>query len=102
MNWFGVCRNANTETTCDTGIPVSSSTATHWFNLSTTVNAAGTLATFVVNNISNATSGTCTVSANIPTTNKVSIGAGLTRSVGSTTRNIDYDYVETVGEGLVR
>ena len=98
--WQGVCRSAGNETgsTCDTGVTVA---VTNWYNLTVTVNAAATLATFSVYDTNAGTTSTCTANTNIPTA-AISFGLGLYRATGSGNKAIDYDYVEYVGEGLSR
>ena len=94
--WQGVCRNGDNETgsTCDTGVTVAINT---WYALKIAVNPAGTLATFVVDETN-----TCTVSTNIPSTNRVSFGMTLLKNAGTTSRTVDYDYIEVLGTGLAR
>lgn len=95
-NWEGVCRNADNETgsTCNTTVPVAINT---WYTLRVAVNAAGTQATFVVNDTAS-----CSVFTNIPTTNRVAFGATLLKSLGTASRIVEYDYLEVQGVGLVR
>ncbi len=107
--WQGACRNAGSETgsTCspvDSNSNAPSTVATigssAWYDLRVRVNAAANLATFTLNNSTNIY--TCTVSANIPTTNKVAAGFGMVKSIGTTPSTIDFDSVELIGEGLSR
>lgn len=102
--WQGACRNANTETGCDpvkagpTSAPaVGGST---WYNLKVAVNAAATQAAFALDDGTDIY--TCTVSANIPTSNRVSIGMGIVKTGGTLQRFADFDMTETIGEGLAR
>lgn len=92
-NWTGVCRNANTESTCDTGTQVNASA---WYNVRVTVNAAATAATFSANDSS------CTVTTNIPTTNKVSAAIVILKQVGTSNSRVDYDNIEIVGDNINR
>jgi hypothetical protein len=92
--WQGVCENADTPSTCDTGVTAAAGT---WYTLKVAVNAAANLATFVVNDTSS-----CTVSTNIPTTNRTAFSVDILKSVGTTARTTDYDYIDVTGEGLVR
>lgn len=108
--WQGVCRNANTESNCNptsdgTVGGTSASTVTslgtsQWYELRTRVNASATSATFTLKYGSNTFF--CTVSNNIPPTNKVVAGTGIAKSVGLTARNLDVDFIEVIGDGLVR
>lgn len=107
--WQGVCRNSNNETgsTCNPLDSGSNSAATvavaggaTWYDLRVRVNAAASLATFTMNNSTNIY--TCTVSTNIPTTNRVTAALGVVKSIGTTPRLIDYDTIEFIGEGLSR
>lgn len=92
-NWTGVCRNANVESTCDTGVQVNVSA---WYNLNVTVNATATAATFSANDTS------CTITTNIPTTNKVTAVIGMIKQVGTAIARVDYDNIEIVGDNIGR
>jgi hypothetical protein len=89
--WQGVCRDNNTESTCDTGATV---TAAQWDDIKVGVNSAGTLATFVVNDTSS-----CTINSNIPTAagRMTSYGFYLQKNVSTTTRIVSMDYMEIRG-----
>lgn len=107
--WQGVCRNSNNETgsTCNpvdgganSAATVAAAGAATWYDLRVRVNAAASLATFTMNNSTNIY--TCTVSTNIPTTNKVAGAIGMLKSIGTTPRTVDYDTIEVIGDGLNR
>lgn len=107
--FLGVCRNAGSESgsTCspldsnsNAASTVASVGSSAWYDLRVRVNAAANLATFTLNNSTNIYS--CTVSTNIPTTNKVTAAAGMLKSVGSTASVVDFDSLEFIGEGLNR
>ena len=97
--WQGACRNAATESVCDTGTPTSVGGAT-WYTLKVAVNAAATQAVFALYDGTNQYS--CSVSSNIPTSNRVSIGLGIRKTAGTTARTADFDMTETIGEGISR
>lgn len=105
--WQGACRNASTESRCDP-VDGSSNTASTvgtvggaaWYDLRLRVNAAANLVTFTMNNSVNTY--TCTVSTNIPSTNKVGAGIGVIKSVGTQARVVDFDLIEFSGEGVAR
>ncbi len=102
--WTGGCVAAGTATTCDpldsNNQPLSAINTSAWYKLTTTVNAAATLATFVVEG--NGQIGTCTVNANIPTA-AVSFGTAMLRLAGTGAGfNMDVDYIETKTAGLSR
>jgi hypothetical protein len=101
--WQGTCRSSSSETTCD---PVNASstaaaavTASTWYDLRVTVNAAANLATFTMKNATDTY--TCTVSSTIPTA-ALTAGLGVLKSVGTTPSTIDYDNIEVIGDGLSR
>ena len=102
--WQGICRDGGAETGCDPQDATPSSAAavggSTWHDLRVRVNSAGSLATFTLNN--SAGTYVCTVSANIPTSNKVTVSLGMIKSIGTSPMTSEYDLVEVVGEGLDR
>lgn len=102
--WSGACVTAATPTTCDPldsnsqVLPAISTSA--WYTLTTAVNAAGTLATFVVEG--NGVTGTCTVSTNIPAST-LAFGTAMRRVAGTGGGlTLDLDYIETKATGFSR
>jgi predicted outer membrane repeat protein len=86
--WELVCRAASTETaTASTTAPAAAT----WYRLTIIVNPAGDSAEFFVNGTS---IGTC--ASNLPTggTNGTGFGSNLIKSLGTTARTIDLDYLE--------
>lgn len=102
--WQGVCRNGGSETGCDPVKPVNTSASavggSTWYTLKVAVNAAATQATFVVEDGTDVF--TCSVTNNIPTSSRVSVGMGIRKTTGTTQVAADFDLTETVGEGLSR
>lgn len=86
-NWQGVCMNSSVATTCDTTVAVVGGT---WYRTTVEINAAGTAATFTVNGAS------CTINSGLPggTGEEMSFNAAISKSVGTTARDMDVDYVE--------
>lgn len=103
--WSGGCVSGGSSVTiCDPldansqVLPAINTSA--WYTLTTTVNAAGTLASFVVEG--NGVIGTCTVSTSIPTTT-LAFGNALYRLVGTGAGfTQDVDYIETKATGFSR
>jgi len=102
--WSGACSSGGTASTCnplDSGsqqLAVVNTSA--WYTLTTTLNAAGTLATFVVEG--NGATGTCTVNTNMPTTT-LSMGTVMYRLAGTGSGlTQDIDYIETRATGFSR
>lgn len=84
--WQGSCSSNSTTSTCDTTVTVAAGT---WYRLTILVNAAGTSADFRINGVSR-----CTVTTNIPgSARQTSIQTTVSKSVGSTSRDIDVDYI---------
>jgi hypothetical protein len=90
--WQGVCRASGSENTCDTTIAVGANT---WYRLNIAVNAAGTSVDFATDGTSR-----CQVTATIPTGAGEGTGYGthIKKSAGTTSRVIDMDYVEVIGQ----
>jgi hypothetical protein len=86
--WQGICYNNTASSTCDTTTTVVANT---WYRLTVVVNSAGTSADFQVNGVSK-----CQVSAQIPTgaARQVSSNITIVKSVGTTARTVDLDYME--------
>lgn len=103
--WTGGCvTGVSNATVCDpldsNSQPLNALSTSSWYKLTTTVNAAGTLATFVVEG--NGQIGTCTVSTNIPPT-ALTVGSVMFRLGGTGAGfNLDIDYFETKTTGLSR
>lgn len=86
-NWQGVCRVGTSESVCDTGLAM---TANAWHVTNIAMNAAGTLATFTVDDTNQ-----CTVNSNIPASSEVmAYGYSTQRTAGSTSRTTDVDYID--------
>lgn len=79
-NWQ-VCAAENGTSSCVDTSPAIALEANDWYRLEWTVNAAGTLVTYTVSNVTDATSGTATRSTNIPndSTHTVGLGANINR-----------------------
>lgn len=95
--WQGVCRKANVESVCDTGLSITAGT---WYNLKIGVSNDTSSANFVANDTS-----LCTVTTNIPTTTSTVFGlvATMVKTVGTNnTKSIDLDYLEYRGDGFGR
>jgi hypothetical protein len=87
--WQGVCRNNNTESTCDTTIAVASGV---WYRLTVVVNAAGTSTDFQINGTSR-----CQVTTNIPTATgrETNWGISLKKDgAGTASKQVDLDYLQ--------
>jgi hypothetical protein len=86
-NWQGVCRNNNAESVCNTGIAAT----TAWIRIGVVVNSAGTSADFRTGGVSR-----CQVASNIPitTARATAFGSGILKSLGTTSRSVDLDYIE--------
>jgi len=82
-----ITRQNSTETATDTGITM---TANQWYKLRIEVNAAATSVAFYIDGVLVATNTT-----NIPTGSgrETGIWTGITKSAGSTSRNLDIDYL---------
>lgn len=91
-NWQVITSSSSVGTWTTTSTAVSAGT---WVRLGVEVNASGTSATFYINGTLVATHST-----NIPTASGRQCGFGvlLIKSVGSTARTVDYDYMNIVGE----
>lgn len=92
-NWQLVAINNSSETATNSS---STPAANTWYRVKVEVNAAGTLATFYVNDVSIGT-----VASNIPTAagHEVGILAGqIVKSAGTTARTIELDYVSFFAE----
>lgn len=85
--WQGRCDSNTSSSVVDTTVTVANNT---WYRLTTFVNAAGTLATFCVNGAN-----CVTVNSNIPTGagRNFGLAAVLSKSVGSTSREVLLDYI---------
>lgn len=92
--WQGMCATAGVESVCDVGI---TPTASSWHNLKVAINADGSTATFVVDDVN-----TCSVTSNIPTNANVSVVSGIIKSAGTTSRVMDVDFIEYEYETLSR
>jgi hypothetical protein len=92
-NWQGVCRSNTTESVCDTAIAV---TANAWDRLSIFVDPLNSTADFHVDS----SSVNCSVTTNIPTGagRGTSFGSMLLKSVGTTARTVDIDYLKVDGD----
>jgi hypothetical protein len=92
----GNCVNGGTSDTCDTGF---TPTADGWMQLNLVVNPSGTSATFTVND-----SSLCTIAtaAAIPTSTGTGYGTTLQKTVGTTARFLDIDYIDVKGFGINR
>ena len=90
--WQGVCRSNSTESTCDTGITVAANT---WYRLNVSVNGAGNSADFATDGTSR-----CQITANIPTASgrDTGFGANILKTVGTTARTFQIDYMEVRGD----
>jgi hypothetical protein len=86
--WQLVCRSNNTETATNSSSAVAAAT---WYRLTILVNPAGSSAEFFVNGTS---IGTC--ASNLPTGagRGTGFGSNIIKSVGTTARTIDLDYLE--------
>jgi hypothetical protein len=91
-NWQGVCRSNSTESTCNTGVAAVANT---WIRLTITVNSTGTSTDFATDGTSR-----CQITTNIPTGagRGTAYGTMVLKSIGTTTRTVDVDYVEVRGE----
>lgn len=87
-NWQVCTTNGGTRTYTTTSIAVSTSA---WVRLEVEVNAAGTSVAFYIDGVLVATHTT-----NIPTANTVGFGMGILKSIGTTSRTVDSDYVNVV------
>jgi hypothetical protein len=92
--WQGVCRAANTESTCTGASPVTVAINT-WYRLDVIVNSGGTSTDFQVNGTD-----LCQVTNNIPTSAGQGLGFGgeIVKSAGTTDTTANVDYVEVVGD----
>lgn len=83
-NWLYACRRAGVETAVLSG----SIADTSWHTLNIKLNKAATIATFTLD--SNAP---IEINTNIPNTNRIGLQAYILKSVGTTARTIDLDYI---------
>ena len=93
-HFYARCASNGTATNCDmTGTP----TAGAWYRMTVAVNAAGT-ASFLV--AGNGSTYTCTISTNVPTGagRQTSPVVSVTKSIGTTARTLDVDYIDLRGE----
>lgn len=88
-NWIGVCGNGTSETTCNTGFAVAANT---WQKLKFVANSAGSSVEFFVDD--GVSSSSCSVSSNIPTANNLAVLIGIAKTVGTTARFMDLDYLD--------
>ena len=88
-NWIGVCGNGTSETTCDTGLAVAANT---WYKLKFVVNSAGSSVEFFADNGGSPSS--CPVPSNIPTADNLAVLIGIAKTVGTTARFMDLDYLD--------
>jgi hypothetical protein len=89
--WQGVCKSGGNTGTCDTTTTVAINT---WYRLTISYNAAGTSIDFAINGVSK-----CQVTgASVPNNQAVSWNNIITKSVGTTARTMDLDYIEVEGQ----
>ncbi len=95
--WQGVCRNNNTESTCDTASTSGTTVATDtWYRLTVSVNAAGNSADFQVNGSTTNGTGRCQISTNIPTAagRETNWGLGIYKDNGTGDKRAHLDYMD--------
>jgi hypothetical protein len=86
VNWQGVTLSGGSTTVASGGSNVAVATGFHNFRIS--INAAASSVSFYVNGTLIGTS-----AANISTSVPISIGACINKTVGTNSRNLDWDYV---------
>jgi hypothetical protein len=87
--WAAVTADGSVRTTTASGITVAAGT---WYKLRVEVNAAGTSATYYIDDTLVAT-----IATNIPTTNVCGTGLKIVKTVGTTNRLVNIDYCSLAG-----
>ena len=95
-NWMGYCANGGTGATST--CTISGAVTTDWNNISITINADATVATFIANGQS------CAISdpTNIPSTIATGLGVTIHKTAGTTQRYMLLDYVQAFAKNLSR